>query len=61
MSGPNGASSKSSASALKVGDFVGAQGTKNSDGTVTASSIVIGTGRPARPSGSWRAGTRRVP
>ncbi len=62
MSGPSGASSNSSASALKVGDFVGAQGTKNSDGTVTASSIVIGTGPP--PAGACRSGaapTRRVP
>jgi hypothetical protein len=32
----------SSASALKIGDFVGVQGTKNSDGSVTASSVTIG-------------------
>jgi Domain of unknown function (DUF5666) len=46
MSGPSGASTHSSASALRVGDFIGAQGTENSDGTVTASSIVISTGPP---------------
>jgi len=52
VSGPRRASSNSSASALKVGDFVGAQGTKNSDGTVTASSIVIGTGPPPAGAGA---------
>jgi hypothetical protein len=40
-SGPNGATSSSSASALKVGALVGAQGTDNADGTVTASSVTI--------------------
>jgi hypothetical protein len=44
--GPGGAGTTSSASALKVGDFIGVQGTKNSDGSVTASSIAIG--RPQR-------------
>jgi hypothetical protein len=39
--GPSGGSA-SSASALKVGVFVGVQGTKNSDGTVTASTVMIG-------------------
>ena len=39
--GPSG-SATSSASALKVGDFIGVQGTKNSDGTVTATSVTIG-------------------
>ena len=52
MSGPSGASSHSAASALKVGDFIGAQGTKNSDGTVTASSIVISTGPPPAGAGA---------
>ena len=39
--GPSGGTT-SSASALKVGDFVGVQGTKNSDGTVTATTVMIG-------------------
>ena len=39
--GPGGGTT-SSASALKVGDFIGVQGTKNSDGSVTASSVTIG-------------------
>jgi hypothetical protein len=45
-----------SASALKVGVFVGVQGTKNSDGTVTATSVVIG--RPPQM-GQGGAGSRR--
>jgi hypothetical protein len=36
----------STAAALKVGDFVGVLGTKNSDGSVTATSIVFGTTAP---------------
>ena len=43
--GPGGGTT-SSGSALKVGDFVGVQGTKNSDGSVTASRVTIG--RPQR-------------
>ena len=43
----------SSASALKVGDFIGVQGTKNSDSTVTASTVVIGR---APQTGRGRAG-----
>jgi len=43
--GPGGGTT-SSASALKVGDFIGVQGTKNSDGTVTATTVTIG--RPPR-------------
>jgi hypothetical protein len=39
--GPSGGTT-SSASALKIGDFIGVQGTKNSDSSVTASSITIG-------------------
>ena len=39
--GPGGGTT-SSASALKVGDFIGVQGTRNSDGSVTASSVTIG-------------------
>jgi hypothetical protein len=42
--GPGGGST-SSASALKVGAFIGVTGTKNSDGSVTATSVMIG--RPA--------------
>jgi Domain of unknown function (DUF5666) len=43
--GPGGGTT-SSASALKVGDVIGVQGTRNSDSTVTASSVTIG--RPQR-------------
>jgi hypothetical protein len=39
--GPGGGTT-SSRSALKVGDFIGVQGTKNSDGSVSATSITIG-------------------
>jgi hypothetical protein len=39
--GPGGGTT-SSASALKVGDFIGVQGTKNSDSSVDASSVTIG-------------------
>ncbi len=39
--GPSGGTT-SSAAALKVGDFIGVQGTKDSDGSVSASSITIG-------------------
>ncbi len=46
MTGSQGATATTSASALKVGDFVGVQGTKSSDGSVTASSIVISAGPP---------------
>jgi Tfp pilus assembly protein PilW len=48
--GPNGGTT-TSAAALKVGDFVGVQGTNNSDGTVTAATVVMG-----RPSGAARGG-----
>jgi hypothetical protein len=49
MSGSSGApgtaksTASTSASALKVGDYVGVLGTKNANGTVTASSITIST------------------
>jgi len=43
--GPSGGTT-SSASALKIGDFIGVQGTKNGDGSVAASSVTIG--RPQR-------------
>lgn len=60
ISGPNGTPSSSSASALKVGAFVGVLGTKNSDGSVTASSIVISTAPP--PGGAGGApGHRGAP
>jgi Domain of unknown function (DUF5666) len=39
-------SGPSTAAALKVGDFIRVQGTKESDGTVTATSIEVGTGAP---------------
>jgi len=43
--GPGGGTT-SGVSGLKVGDFIGVQGTKNSDGTVTATTVSIG--RPPR-------------
>jgi hypothetical protein len=54
--GPNGGT-KTSASALRVGDFIAVQGTTSSDGTVTATTIVIGRppgsgSRPGRAGGS---------
>ncbi len=51
--GPGGGTT-SSASALKVGAFIGVTGTKNSDGSVTATTVMIGRppsdgqGRPGR-------------
>jgi hypothetical protein len=39
-------SGSSKAAALKVGDFIGVQGTKNTDGSVTATSIIFGTSAP---------------
>ena len=56
--GPNGGTT-SSASALKVGDFVGVQGTKNSDGTVPATAVVIG--RPPRWARAAPAATGGAP
>jgi hypothetical protein len=43
----SGTTSSSSAAALKVGDFVGVDGTKNANGTVSASSVTIVTGMPS--------------
>ena len=64
-SGPSGTPSSTSASALEVGDFVGVRGTRNGDGSVTASSIVIGTpppaGAPARGARSARRTVDRFP
>ena len=56
--GPGGGTT-SSASALKVGAFIGVTGTKNSDGSVTATSVLAG--RPAQmgqggPGGGPNAG-----
>jgi hypothetical protein len=54
--GPSGGTT-SSASALKVGAFIGVTGTKNSDGSVTATTVMIGRpaqmgkGRPGGPGG----------
>jgi len=42
--GPSGGTT-SSASALKVGDYIGVLGAKSSDGSVTASSVTIGRPR----------------
>jgi len=54
---PGGASSTASASALKVGDFIGVQGTRESGGTVTASSIVISNSAPpGSPAGRVKGG-----
>jgi hypothetical protein len=55
---PGGASSATTASALKVGDFIGVQGTKQSDGAVTASRIAIGTGAPPGGAGGRVRGAR---
>ena len=52
-----GRGTTSSASALKVGDFIGVQGTKNSDGSVTASSVTIG--RPQMGKGAPGGGAGR--
>jgi Domain of unknown function (DUF5666) len=48
MAGTRGAgtTSSSSAAALKVGDFVGVDGTKDANGTVSASSVTVGSGMP---------------
>ena len=59
VSGPGGTSSRSSASAVEVGSFIGALGTRSSDGSVTASSIVISTGSP--PAGNGTPPRRGAP
>jgi len=60
---PGPSATTSSAAALKVGDFIGVQGTKNSDSSVTASSVTIGRpqqmgkgGAPGGRGGSSRGG-----
>ncbi len=63
--GAKGASTTASASALKVGVFVGVQGTTQSNGTVSASSIMLSTGPPpggpGRPPAGGRGGTGTPP
>jgi hypothetical protein len=58
-------STSSSASDLKVGDFIGVVGTKQSNGTVSATSIMVSTGPPGGrggpPSASGRGGTGTRP
>jgi Domain of unknown function (DUF5666) len=51
--GRNGGGTTASVSVLKVGDFIGVQGTTNGDKTVTATTVVIG--RPPAP-GRGRGG-----
>ena len=58
MAGSKGTGSTASASALKVGDFIGVQGAKSSDGTVLASSIVISDGPPSGGRGGPVTGGR---
>jgi hypothetical protein len=56
--GPSG-STTSSAAAVKVGAFVGVTGTQNSDGSVTATAVVIG--RPAHMNQGARVGKGGAP
>lgn len=51
ITGADGTPTSSSSSSLKVGDLIGVQGTRNSGGGVTATSIVIGTAAPGGQSG----------
>ena len=51
--GPSGGTT-SGASALKVGDFIGVTGTKNSDGSVTATTVMIG--RPPQMGNGGKGG-----
>ncbi len=57
----SGTSTSSSAAALKVGSFVGVDGTKNANGTVSASSVSIGTGMPAGGRGGTPGGKGAPP
>ncbi len=58
--GPSGGTT-SSASALNVGDYIGVQGTKDSDGTVTATTVTIGRapqmGKGGPGGGAGKGGT----
>lgn len=56
--GAKGTASTTTASALKVGAFVGVQGTTQSNGTVSASSITVSTGQPPGGPGRPPAGGR---
>ena len=56
--GTSSAAVAAAASALKVGDFIAVHGTEQSDGTVTASSIVISTGGPPGAPGGGISGSR---
>jgi hypothetical protein len=52
------------ASAVKVGDFVSVQGTKASDGTVTAKTVMVGTAPPGKmgaPGGKRPSGQKGAP
>ena len=51
--GPSGGTT-SSATALKVGDFIGVNGTKNSDSSVTATTVMIG--RPPQTGNGGKGG-----
>ena len=51
LTGPKGSPSSAGASSLEVGDFIGVQGTRNSDGTVTATAVLTSTGPPPGASG----------
>jgi len=57
--GTSSAAVAAAASALKVGDFIAVHGTEQSDGTVTASSIVISTGGPPSVPGGRARGSAR--
>ena len=60
LTGPKGAATTSSASALKVGRFISVQGTKSSDGTIAASSVVASAGLPPGGPGGPGAPGRRA-
>ena len=54
--GGAGGGTTSSSSALKVGDFIGVTGTKNSDGSVTATTVMIGQPTPMGKGGPGAMG-----
>jgi hypothetical protein len=51
LTGPYGSPSSAGASSLEVGDFIGVQGTRINDGTVTATAVLTSTGPPPGASG----------
>jgi hypothetical protein len=58
LTGPVGSPSSAGASSLKVGDFIGVQGTRNGDGTVTATAVLTSTGpSPGAPTGPGKRGS----